>query len=85
VPPANGEDSMDPCAQDTEDEDAHRDPQQAAHLTTAELNLDSGHRRLLLLLIDQVVNAQREVGTVELTGERRELPYAGDGAPRRTV
>ena len=40
---------------------------------------------LLRSFIDEIVDAEFEVGAVELAGERRELPYAGDGAPRGAI
>ncbi len=40
---------------------------------------------LLGSLVDEVVDAELEVGAVECGGKRRELADAGDGAPGGTV
>ena len=37
------------------------------------------------LLVDEVVDAELEIGAVELLGQRWELAYAGDGAPGGAV
>ena len=44
-----------------------------------------GRVALLLFLVDQIVDAEGEVGAVEVAGEGRELAYTGNGAPGGAV
>src|SRR6185437_12941090 len=43
------------------------------------------HQSLLRLFVDEVMNAQFQVWSMELRGQRRKLPFARNRSPRRPV
>ena len=74
-------------AEQAEDEDGDGEQEGAANLAAAFVGtgrcgwVRRRHGCLLGGFVDEVVDAEFEVGAVELAGERGELAYAGDGAP----
>ena len=75
------------CAIETEGEDGQGEQEKTADVAAALVSLGCVVRRHGLLggLVDEIVDAELEIGAVELLGQRWELAYAGDGTPSGAV